>query len=301
MNISLLLLASIAVSILTFVGGVLYTRYQRKESHQKILPSVIAAGGGYLLAISMFELLPMSIEHHRDSLHEIAGLVLLGVVTVSASHRLMARVLRFLAMVKAPVKPARFRPIGQKAHLFTPFTSTSLSRSVVTAPNHNKLHEQDHLRKHVHSDGDACCKPMLGVPIAQAAIGCVIVCSFFDGVMVTSGFQAGEKIGIGIYIGQLLHAVPEGIIAASLALASDQSSSASKRAALFVGSSFFIGSVFPFFISAKPTWVLPFSLGVALSVTLGQLLPMVSKKPSSWAWLASGVGFYSMIHTLLAR
>lgn|GEM_PF-5494737 len=293
MNFGVLLLASIAISVLTFAGGVLYTGYQRKESHQKILPSVIAAGGGYLLAISAFELLPMSIEHHRDRFHEIVGLALLGVITVSASHRVMARLLKFLEKIKKPKAALGFQILKQQQRLLTaPF-----AKPILSAPNYGSLHQ--HTSSTMHAEGDSCCKPILGVPIAQAAIGCVIVCSFFDGVLVTSGFQAGEKIGLGIYIGQLLHAVPEGIIAASLALASGQSANASRKAALFVGSSFFIGSLFPFLISTQPTWVLPFSLGVALSVTLGQLLPMVSKKPSSWAWLVSGMGFYTVNHFLL--
>ncbi len=284
MNVLFLLFAGFSVAALTYIGGVLYTRYQNEKSHQKILPSVIAAGGGYLIAISLLELLPLSIARHPDRLHEIAGFAILGMMTVSVSHRAMGKALRFWNRLQRKGSSMRFHPVKASGHL----------------PNRPLVYRHTNIHDHPgHAEGDTCCKPMIGVPVAQAAIGCVIVCSFFDGVMVTSGFQAGERIGLGIYIGQLLHSVPEGIIAASLAIASGQSTHSSKKAAFIVSTSFFFGSVFPFLISSQPHWIIPFSLGIVLSVTLGQLLPMIGKRPASWTWLFGGAGFYSAIHLIL--
>ncbi|MDR3607805.1 MAG: hypothetical protein P4M08_10545 [Oligoflexia bacterium] len=264
MGIFELLLASAGCSVFTFLGGLAFTRFQENPTHSRILPSVISAGGGYLIAISFFELLPISMERHRDQWHQIAGLVVLGAGTVALAHSLMRH--------------------GLKIH----------------ADRNREDHDEEHAHScHSHSHGHACCAPILGVPTAQAAIGCVVICSLFDGLLVTSGFQAGARVGLGLLVGQVFHLVPEGVIAASLALASGLGSRASRGCALSVGIAFFLGSLIPFLISSRPLWALPFSLGIALYVALRQLLPMALRNPGSWRWLACGVGFYFFVHRLI--
>ncbi len=140
---------------------------------------------------------------------------------------------------------------------------------------------------HTHSQhGD------FGAAAGCVSVGCVMVCAFFDGLEIPVAFQLGKFAGWGAWWGLLLHSVPEGILAASLALQSnwDTNSQDPKKAmakrlwrarlcSLAVGGALLLGGVTSLLLGAIVEFknFLPLATGVLMYTIFGHLLPAALK------------------------
>ena len=103
--------------------------------------------------------------------------------------------------------------------------------------------------------------------------------TFFDGIAIASGFVLSSWLGWLIFLGIVLHKMPEGFTAASVMLASGGSRRAALNSALFLGAMTVLGvialSVFPLLVR----FGLPISAGVAFYVAATDLVPEVNREP----------------------
>ena len=114
--------------------------------------------------------------------------------------------------------------------------------------------------------------------VACTSVGCIIICAFFDGVAIYSGFQLGSATGWQMGLGLLLHVAPEGAMASSLAIAGGLSDKAARLCSLYVGLAVVLGALLAGGINRIASFQefgLPLSTGVLLYVTFTHLLPSV--------------------------
>jgi len=103
--------------------------------------------------------------------------------------------------------------------------------------------------------------------------------TFFDGIAIASGFVLSSWLGWLIFLGIILHKMPEGFTAASVMLASGGSRRAALNSSLFLGAMTVLGvialSIFPSLVR----FGLPISAGVAFYVAATDLVPEVNREP----------------------
>lgn len=142
------------------------------------------------------------------------------------------------------------------------------------APRLMRRHSS-HCSHHSHANTEG--HSLISAQAACSSVGCLIVCAFFDGVQIYSGFQLGEHTGLLVGTGLLFHTVPEGALAAGMALAGGMSKGFARWSSIFVGGAILLGAVsaalFGHYMSFE-TYVLPFASGVLIYVALGHLLPV---------------------------
>ncbi len=136
--------------------------------------------------------------------------------------------------------------------------------------------------------------------IACSSIGCILVCAFFDGLTVVSGFGIGCGTGLLVSSGMVLHTIPEGVLVASMGVAGGLSNEASRRSVIFVGFSILLGAVIGMTTSSLLSFqrvVLPIASGVLLYVSIGQLLPISLKNKFGIAGLLAGMAIIFLLKT----
>lgn len=246
----------------TMAGGLWVANLSREWLTPARLRGIMALGAGFLVALVLLELLPASIAHSGKEPHAVFGLVLAAAAAVFAFDRWVAPKLTFL----------------DPAH-----------------DDDGCAHHHDYPHDHGHDHGDghgerpdhahaACGHPILGHGAACSALGCLAVCTFFDGVALSASFAAGSSLGVLVMIGLLLHLLPEGILAASVTLAAGASKRMAQRAVLIVGVALLLGAAMPMLLGPLVPFALPIAAGILLFVAFAQLIP-VATTTSAGAWL----------------
>ena len=126
-----------------------------------------------------------------------------------------------------------------------------------------------------------------------------MICSFFDGIALSSVQAVDPKLGFLMVIGVVLHLLPEGVLSGALALAGGASLKAAQKVLLFIGGAFVLGSLIPFFIRGFETKFLAVSTGILIFVTLVQLLPTALRLKFAPLWIAAGGFIYIASHAIL--
>lgn len=101
--------------------------------------------------------------------------------------------------------------------------------------------------------------------------------TFFDGIAIASGFTFSTALGWLIFIGMLLHKLPEGFTVGSVMLASGRSARMALTAACALGAATVAGVAAIHWLPALAAVGLPLSAGVALYVAGTDLLPEVNR------------------------
>ena len=153
-------------------------------------------------------------------------------------------------------------------------------------------HEHGHIHRHTHME-------VLGHGEVCSAIACFMICSFFDGIALSSVQAVDPKLGFLMVIGVVLHLLPEGVLSGALALAGGASLKAAQKVLLFIGGAFVLGSLIPFFIRGFETKFLAVSTGILIFVTLVQLLPTALRLKFAPLWIAAGGFIYIASHAIL--
>lgn len=102
--------------------------------------------------------------------------------------------------------------------------------------------------------------------------------TFFDGIAIASGFAFSGKLGWLIFVGVLLHKLPEGFTVASVMLASGQGKRLAVFSAALLGASTLAGVIAIRMVPTLAHYGLPVSAGVALYVAATDLLPEVNRE-----------------------
>lgn len=119
-------------------------------------------------------------------------------------------------------------------------------------------------------------KHLISHHAACTSIGCILVCAFFDGIEITTGFMMNKSIGIFLTLGFLIHTIAESSLVVSLGLSGGFSKKASYKNAILVGVAILLGTLVSLFASnlvSFETYVLPLATGVMLYVSFGHLVP----------------------------
>lgn len=101
--------------------------------------------------------------------------------------------------------------------------------------------------------------------------------TFFDGIAIASGFVFSSALGWLIFVGVLLHKLPEGFTVGSVMLASGRSARVAFISACALGAATVVGVAVIYFFPGLASVGLPISAGVVLYVAAADLLPEVNR------------------------
>ncbi len=316
------LLTTASMAFATALLGIVVARTMDR-SH-KFLSFFIALGAGLLVGVALTEFLPQVFHSHPTPLHDAqihsnehshspagfgilpAFLILLGVFFVIILEKKVAQTLELstqnsaLSTDKLPLHTELQNTTTAPADT----GGTTLSATTQT-PAHHHHHEHGHHHGHnhefcVHSHSHTH-EPHITLKTACLSVGCVTVCSFFDGLEISTAFHMGSQVGWLTSLGFLLHSISNGALAASLGLAGGLSKSRAIQVSIVIGALLFIGSVvgvvgislFDF-----KSYVLPFSTGVMLYISFTHLIPLALKDRLGWAGFILGTLITFIIHSL---
>lgn len=270
----------------TMAGGMWIASRPRKWLTAARLAGMMALGAGLLLAVLCFELLPESIHHGGSGVY---ATIFAGLMSVLLFERYLAPRLNFFT----PKPEAHTHGHGE-CH----------------GHDHDHVHAKVHVQSHVQSqvlgseahDHHSAPLALLGHGAACSALGCLLVCTFFDGVAMAAGFTVNASVGLMIAIGLICHMLPEGLLASAVVLASGNSAKLARRAAIATGVAFLLGMLVPTVIGGAAgslALALPFATGVLLYVVLGQLMPVALKTATGVPLVVAGALIFGLVERLL--
>lgn len=166
----------------------------------------------------------------------------------------------------------------------------------VHGPSCHLGHDHSHDHGHGHGHGD-----LLSHGAACSVLGCLLACTFFDGLAIGASFGLGAQVGVWVALGLAAHLVPEGMVAATVLLAAGSSRGAAQRAVLGVGAALMLGVLVPTLAGSAlglTTLALPFSAGVLLYVVMAQLAPVALRVRGGVPAMALGAAFFWAISAL---
>jgi zinc transporter ZupT len=142
-------------------------------------------------------------------------------------------------------------------------------------------------------------KHLISHHAACTSIGCILVCAFFDGIEITSGFMMTKNIGIFVTIGFLVHTIAESGLVVSIGLSGGFNKAASYKNAILVGVAIFLGTLVSLFaaqILNFEVYILPLVTGVMLYVSFGHLVPASLKDKHGFLGVIIGALFIFLMH-----
>ena len=253
------LAAILTISLFTTFGGIWIASRKPEWYTTKRLQLFVALGTGVLLGIGFLEFLPVSFEAGGEN---APLFILLGLL--------------FIIFVETQVAPHLDFLEGQSC-------------------------DHDHAKDHDHKDhpSQEHAHHFISHQAACSAVGCLIVCAFFDGFKVFSAFSVGTVEGWLIASGLFFHILPDGVLAASIALAGGMSRSRAMKVSWITGGSIVVGAFFSWGLGEMiggTSFVLPFASGILIYVTLIHLLPVGAKHRHGLKVMSLGLLLYILLH-----
>jgi len=135
----------------------------------------------------------------------------------------------------------------------------------------------------------------------SALIG-LLVHTFFDGVAIGAGFQVAPETGILVFLAVLIHKIPDGFTASSIAVSSGLSNTKAFGVAVLMGFLTIGGVLAVFLIGNSLAYALPVATGATLYIAASDLVPEVNREPGiKLAFVVfAGVGLF-LVAELLVR
>lgn len=143
---------------------------------------------------------------------------------------------------------------------------------------------------HFHFGEETHPEEFLNSRVAYAALGGLVVHTFFDGVAIVSGFLISNWLGTVIFGATILHNIPEGFTISSVMVTAGKKRRMGMAAAGALGVSRLAGILA---MGVAHRWVsygLALSAGVTLYVAASDLIPEVNKMSSLRITLTVGAG-----------
>lgn len=247
------------VAALTSAGGLAIASRKPIWYNEKRMWWLIAIGTGLLFAILFLEFLPHAL--HQAG-HQAPLLMMAGVFFILFMETYIAPKLTFWEGEHCDHDHSR--------------------------DHDHKHHPENEHQHHVISHQAAC-----------SVIGCLIICSFFDGFSIKSAFAIDAQTGWLTSIGLFIHVLPDGVIAASISLAGGMRKSKAMGASFLTGASLIAGALIASFIDnviGLSELLIPFASGILLYVSLIHLLPTGMKHHKGLWWVLAGSLPFAMLH-----
>ena len=144
-------------------------------------------------------------------------------------------------------------------------------------------HDSEHIHYH-----------LLPISVGCSAVGCFILCAFFDGARFASSVLIDKEIAIVMGISLLFHLLPESVAVLGIGL----SSGFPRRFLLGIITFFclaFLGGYYMFFalsyVKSLQSLILPFAVGLFLYVCFVHFIPMIIQfKTKKWFFMGGILG-----------
>ena len=296
----LLLLFSIGIALLMIVLGMLIMGGAGRHVNMDRLQVFIAVASGFMMAVLFIDLLPENLIKFPSGPRAFFAWSLLGMIFVIAFERYGVPKLRFVETFFHPDDEtlSHIETHDEQVHDDSTHGMHGHSHDhhdhhdLKEATHCDHSHEHAHLHRHTHME-------VLGTGEVCSAIACFMICSFFDGIALSSVQAVDRNLGVLMVIGVVLHLLPEGVLSGAMALAGGASLKSAKKVLLFIGGSFVVGSLIPYFITGYENTFLAISSGILIFVTLVQLLPTALKLRFAPAWIGLGALIYVGSHLMM--
>lgn len=134
---------------------------------------------------------------------------------------------------------------------------------------------------HLHFGEETHFDIMISKTAAYSAVLGLFIHAFFDGLAISAGFHIDFSIGLMLFLGIVLHKVPEGITISSIILAAKQSKRMAFFATAMIATSTMLGILAVFLlVNINPNfigYVFALSAGIAVYVGASDLIPEINK------------------------
>jgi len=294
----MLLLGTLLIALVVVTIGMLVMSRAGGRINIDRLQVFIALASGFMLAVLFLELLPENILRHAEGPRHFFLCALLGMGFVVVLERYGIRRLRFIEKFFHSDHLSFKQVEMHDEHVHLGHAHVHHDHHTLEEAEHcEHSHHHGHVHQHTHLE-------FMGVGEACTAIGCFMICSFFDGLALSSVQAVDRQLGFLLMIGVILHLLPEGILSGVMALAGGASLTAAKKVLIFIGGSFFLGALVPVIIRAifgnfNPdieSTMLAFAAGIVMFVDLVQLLPTALRLKYAPAWILAGVALFYVSH-----
>ncbi len=289
----ILLAVSTSVAVLMVLLGMLLI-HGVAGNHLNLdrLKVFIAIASGFILSALFFDLLPESIENFPEGPSTYFKWSLVGIMLVAIFERYLLPKLDFVNRFFNPEDSALKIVDTHDESVHGEHDAHDHHEHLDEAEHCSHSHEHAHLHMHTHPE-------VLGVGQVCSAIGCFMICSFFDGITLSSVQAVDHKLGVVLVLGVVLHLLPEGVLSGVMALSGGASFKSARKVLLFIGGSFVLGSIIPFAISGFESIFISMTSGILLFVSLVQLLPTALRLKYAPLWILCGGGLFYLSHAML--
>ena len=288
----MMLMISIVVALTMIMLGMVIMGRAGKNLNMDQLQIFIAIASGFMLAMLFMDLLPENITRYPGGVRSFFGWCLLGMALVIAFERYGVSRLKFVEKFFQPEPDILKHIETHDEHLHAGDEGHHHHHDLDEAEHCENSHEHGHIHRHTHME-------VIGHGEVCSAIACFMICSFFDGIALSSVQKVDAKLGLIMIIGVVLHLLPEGILSGTMALAGGASLKAAQKVLFFIGGAFVTGALIPYFITGFESIFLAVSSGILIFVTLVQLLPTALRLKFAPLWVGAGVAVYFVSHLIL--
>ncbi len=265
------------------VGGVILTQAAATRHSLRVLRGSLGVGAGFMLAAVFFEVVPQVIAMWTTEsgateaiIAQAMTLVLGGYLIVFLVENLVAPHFHLLPSMRRENEDAADE-----------ISSVSQSISSTTSSTRISL-------------------PGIQPKTAYTALAGLSVHTFFDGVLLATGFLVGYEFGFILFTAIFLHKIPEGFTAASFMVSAGGTMRQGLMATVVIGLITIAGVLTVAFLSNSVSelvrYALPFSAGVTLYVAASDLIPEIKHREANFLNVLSvliGVALFYLLHLLL--
>jgi len=262
-----LLIFGVIAALANVLGGLVLLPTSFQKNYKRFLKYLLAIGAGFMLAVTIFEILPKSISLWQQT------------------------------------HPA---PLGDAEQLALPM-ALLLAGFLLTQFLEHTIAPHFHLGEEMHCEDEDHSHDLLSPRSAYTAVAGLLIHTFFDGVAIAAVSQIDARAGALVFVAVLLHKFPEGFTIGSMVLAAGKGSRQVMFATSLLGITTLLGVVVFYFLGTAYTSLTPYALplagGVTLYVAASDLIPEVNHHHgvSIWGSLAifAGVALFFATHELL--
>lgn len=163
--------------------------------------------------------------------------------------------------------------IGVLPVVFSTTGTTSATAGLLVLFGYGLVHVAQHvITPHFHFGVET---HTVGPSAGYSALAGLTLHAFFDGVAIASGFLVSRGLGLGFFLGVMLHKLPEGVTVSSIMLASGQGRRRALASGAILGLATIIGALVTEVVAPLARYGLALAAGVTLYVAASNLVPEI--------------------------